>query len=134
MGKHKEISSLEREIESLIWKVVKEREQECLESCSSEKDLLQIIMEAAINDQSLGKDSSKRFIVDNCKNIYFAGHETTSVAASWCLLLLALHPEWQARIRKEVAQVCPNGVLDVNSVMHLKTVCVCTYIYILCSS
>ncbi|XP_030928905.1 cytochrome P450 714A1-like isoform X4 [Quercus lobata] len=123
-GKQKEISNLEREIESLIWKVVKEREQECLETCSSEKDLLQLIMEAAMTDQSLGKDSakSKSFIVDNCKNIYFAGHESTAVAASWCLLLLAIHPEWQDRIRKEVAQVCPNGLPDVNSVMNLKTV------------
>lgn len=122
---------MEREIESLIWKVVKDREQECLETYSSEKDLLQLIMEAAMTDQSLGKDSakSKRFIVDNCKNIYFAGHESTAVAASWCLLLLAIHPEWQDRIRKEVAQVCPNGLPDVNSVMNLKTV-YAIYIYI----
>ncbi|XP_062157195.1 cytochrome P450 714A1-like isoform X1 [Alnus glutinosa] len=122
MRKQKKISSLEREVESLIWKAVKEREQQCLETCSSEKDLLQLILEGAINDQSLVKDSSKRFIVDNCKNIYFAGHETTAVAASWCLMLLALHPEWQARIRREVAQVCPNGLADLNSVLQLKTV------------
>lgn len=122
MSKQKKISSLEREIESLIWKAVKEREQQCLETSSSEKDLLQLILEGAMNDQSLVKDSSKRFIVDNCKNIYFAGHETTAVAASWCLMLLALHPEWQARIRREVAQVCPNGLADLNSVLQLKTV------------
>lgn len=118
----KEISSLEREIESLIWKAVKEREQPCLEISSSEKDLMQLILEAAINDECLDKDSSKRFIVDNCKTIYFAGHEATAVAASWCLMLLALHPEWQARIRREVAQVCPNGLADINSVLQLKTV------------
>jgi len=76
-----------------------------------------------MSDQSLGKDFSKRFIVDNCKNIYFAGHETTAVAASWCLMLLALHPEWQARIRAEVAQHCPNGIPDADSVSLLKTVC-----------
>jgi cytochrome P450 len=122
----KTISNLEREIESLIWKAVKEREQQRLETSSSEKDLLQLILEGAMNDQSLAKDSSKRFIVDNCKNIYFAGHESTAVAASWCLMLLALHPEWQARIRSEVAQVCPNGLADLNSVLQLKTV----YIYI----
>ncbi|KAB1217563.1 hypothetical protein CJ030_MR3G002710 [Morella rubra] len=118
----KEISSLEREIESLIWKAVKERKQPCLEISSSEKDLMQLILEAAINDECLDKDSSKRFIVDNCKTIYFAGHEATAVAASWCLMLLALHPEWQARIRREVAQVCPNGLADINSVLQLKTV------------
>lgn len=121
--KQKEISCLEREIESLIWEAVKEREREGLETCSSEKDLLQTLLVGAMNDQSLGKgkDSSKRFIVDNCKNIYFAGHESTAVAASWCLMLLALHPEWQARIRTELAQVCHDGQPDANSLPQLKT-------------
>ncbi|KAG7967208.1 hypothetical protein I3843_08G087600 [Carya illinoinensis] len=121
--KRKEIRNLEREIETLIWKAVQEREEKCLEtSTTCEKDLMQSILEGAMNDQSMDKDSSKRFIVDNCKNIYFAGHESTAVAASWCLMLLALHPEWQARIRTEVAQLSPNGLADINSILQLKTV------------
>ncbi|XP_061999938.1 cytochrome P450 714A1-like [Rosa rugosa] len=124
LKKQKEISCLEREIESLIWETVKEREREGLETSSSEKDLLQLILVGAMSDQSLGKgkDSSKRFKVDNCKNIYFAGHESTGVAASWCLMLLALHPEWQSRIRTELAEVCPDGQLDANSLPQLKTI------------
>ncbi|KAF5462424.1 hypothetical protein F2P56_018430 [Juglans regia] len=121
--KRKEIRNLEIEIETLIWKAVKEREEKCIEtSAACEKDLMQSILEGAMHDQSMGKDSSKRFIVDNCKNIYFAGHESTAVAASWCLMLLALHPEWQARIRTEVAQLSPNGLADINSILQLKTV------------
>ena len=122
MKKQNEIISLEREIESLIWEAVKERERKCIETSSLEKDLLHQILEGALNDQSLGKDSSKRFIVDNCKNIYFAGHESTAVAASWCLMLLALHPEWQSRVRTEVAQVCGDSLPDADSVSRLKTV------------
>lgn len=121
-NKQNEIAGLEKEIESLIWELVEERKRECSETSSSEKDLMQLLLEAAMTDQSLGKDFSKRFIVDNCKNIYFAGHETTAVAASWCLMLLALHPEWQTRIRTEVAELCPNGVPDADSVPLLKTV------------
>lgn len=120
MKKQNEILSLEREIESLIWETVKERESKCKEA--SEKDLLHLILEGALNDQSLGEDSSKRFIVDNCKNIYFAGHESTAVAASWCLMLLALHPQWQSRVRAEVAQVCGGSLPDADSVSRLKTV------------
>ncbi|KAI5346745.1 PREDICTED: cytochrome [Prunus dulcis] len=119
LKKQNEIGCLEREIESLIWEAVREREGS--ETSSAEKDLLQTILEGAINDQSLGKGSSKRFIVDNCKSIYFAGHESTAVAASWCMMLLALHPEWQARIRTELAQVCPDGLPDANSLPQLKT-------------
>ncbi|KAH7537712.1 hypothetical protein FEM48_Zijuj03G0122100 [Ziziphus jujuba var. spinosa] len=125
--KQNEINSLEREIESLIWEAVKERrEQEISDtsssSSSSGKDLLQLILEGAINDHTLGEHSSKQFIVDNCKNIYFAGYESTAIAISWCLMLLALHPEWQARIRSEFSQICPDGVPDANSLPQLKAV------------
>ncbi|KAL2549953.1 Cytochrome [Forsythia ovata] len=121
-AQQKEVENLEKEIEAWIWEAVNARERECLvETSSSEKDLLQLILEGAIND--VGKDSSKNFIVDNCKNIYFAGHESTAVAASWCLILLALHPEWQARIREEMAQVCPDGTqMDADSLPKMKTV------------
>lgn len=118
----KEIENLEKEIESLIWEAVKERERECLETPSNDKDLLHSILEGAINDDNVGENSSRKFIVDNCKNIYFAGHESTAVAASWCLMLLALHPEWQSRIREEMDQICPDGVLDAESVSKMKMV------------
>ncbi|KAJ4850021.1 hypothetical protein Tsubulata_014056, partial [Turnera subulata] len=120
LKKQNQIDNLEKEIESLIWDAVKERglESTC---ASSKKDLMQLILEGAINDQSLGEDSSRRFIVDNCKTIYFAGHESTAVAASWCLMLLALHPEWQHCIRAELAQVCKDHSLDADSILHLKT-------------
>ncbi|XP_047172016.1 cytochrome P450 714A1-like [Vigna umbellata] len=121
-NKKNEIANLEKEIESLIWELVEERKKECSEaSSSSQKDLMQLLLEAATSDQSLGKDFSKSFIVDNCKNIYFAGHETTYVAASWCLMLLGLHTDWQTRIRAEVAEHCPNGIPNADSLPQLKT-------------
>lgn len=121
-NKQKELKNLEREVESLIWKAVKEREQECLETStlSSDKDLMQLLLESAINDPNLGQASSRRFIVDNCKSIYFAGHESTAVAASWCLMLLALHPDWQARIRAEIAEVCGDNMPDADSITKMK--------------
>ncbi|EEF46810.1 cytochrome P450, putative [Ricinus communis] len=118
---HKIITNLEREVESLIWETVKERERQCSEKASIEKDLMQQLLEEAVNDGEATKFSPKRFIVDNCKSIYFAGHESTATAASWCLMLLALHPEWQSRIREEVNQVCKDG-LDANSISNLKMV------------
>ncbi|XP_038698685.1 cytochrome P450 714A1-like isoform X2 [Tripterygium wilfordii] len=124
--KEKEIKRVEKEIESLIWGTVQERE---LTQCSREdKDLMQLLLEASVNDDTKeGKDklSSKQFVVDNCKNIYFAGHETTAITASWCLVLLALYPEWQSRIRAEYSAFCNNGGLiipDSDSVSRLKSV------------
>lgn len=122
-GQQKKIEQLEKEIESLIWDAVKERDGECL---SGNKDLMQLILEGAMNNVNDDDHVSnyKQFIVDNCKNIYFAGHESTAVATSWCLMLLALHPQWQARIRTEVDEVCRanGGGLDADSLHKLKTV------------
>ncbi|XP_054781984.1 cytochrome P450 714A1-like [Prosopis cineraria] len=120
--KENEVSKLEREIESLIWELVDKRKQEqhSSETRSSKKDLMHLLLEASKSDENVGQEFSKKFIVDNCKNIYFAGHETTAPAATWCLMLLALHPEWQTSIREEIAQVCPNGIPDADSLPNLK--------------
>ncbi|CAL0307778.1 unnamed protein product [Lupinus luteus] len=113
------INNLQKEIDSLIWELVEERKA----SNSSKKDLIHLLLEAVKNDESVGEKFCKQFIIDNCKNIYMAGHETTAISASWSLLLLALYPEWQTRIRAELAQYCPNGIVDADSLPHLKTVC-----------
>lgn len=103
----------------MIWEAVCERK--CQETPLLKKDLLQMILEEAM-DHFASEGESRHFIVDNCKNIYFAGHESTSVAASWCLMLLALYPQWQTNIRNEMFEACPNGVLDVDSLPKLKSV------------
>lgn len=122
-SKHRRIKKLEKEIESLIWETVQQRQKECSKTSSSKKDLLQLIMEATTNDPNIGaNDSSKNFIVDNCKSIYFAGHESTAVAATWSLMLLALHPEWQDCIRSEFAHACPDGHPDMAVISQLKSV------------
>ncbi|XP_022941651.1 cytochrome P450 714A1-like isoform X2 [Cucurbita moschata] len=117
------IKKLEKEINSSIWETVQQRREQCSKTSSSDKDLLQLIMEAAMTESSLpAKQSSKNFIVDNCKTMYFAGHETTAVAAAWSLMLLALHPDWQDRIRSEFAHTCPDGRFDMTLISQLKSV------------
>ncbi|GAB2212322.1 hypothetical protein Drorol1_Dr00020281 [Drosera rotundifolia] len=116
----KKMRALEKEIDTLIWEVVEERvADQSKNTFSTDKDLLQMMLDGAIHDQDLGIHFSKQFIIDNCKNIYFAGHESTAVAASWCLMLLALHPEWQDRITSEASNLChddPDAVLQLKSV------------------
>lgn len=94
-------------MEDLILKVIKDRQEESLKDGKNSKDLLQMILESADADNELHQYIHKtdRFIVDNCKNIYFAGYETTALSASWTLMLLALHPEWQERVRAEAIEI-----------------------------
>ncbi|KAH7654135.1 Cytochrome P450 E-class group I protein [Dioscorea alata] len=111
---NKEILKLEREVNSLILEMVEERK------ASEEKNLLQTILESAKEGFTALDKKAKKFIVDSCKNIYFAGHETTAVAASWCLLMLALHPEWQDLVHAEVTEVCDVLSLDMQSLQKMK--------------
>ncbi|MED6185007.1 hypothetical protein PIB30_052874 [Stylosanthes scabra] len=121
--KENEVSmkEMETEIESLIWELVEERKQECSEKHCLEKDLMQLLLEAAAIDEGLPKNSGKQFVVDNCKNIYFAGHETIAITASWCLMLLAKYPHWQTRVRDEIVEHFPTGIPDADSLPLLKT-------------
>ncbi|RVW95241.1 Cytochrome P450 714C2 [Vitis vinifera] len=119
---NREIWRLEKEINMMILKVVNER----IGAQHGEKDLLQMILEAAKSSSSHnGKPSmdinSDKFIVDNCKNIYFAGNETTAVTASWALVLLATHPDWQARARAEVLEICKGRLPDADMLRRMKT-------------
>ncbi|XP_030496189.1 cytochrome P450 714C2 [Cannabis sativa] len=110
---------LEKQINAMILEVVKQRTE-----AADEKDLLQMIVEGAkacggIDSPSVGLTHDK-FIVDNCKSIYFAGHETTATTASWALLLLAAYPAWQTRVRAEVEEVWKNGSPHANMLRSMK--------------
>ncbi|XP_027337137.1 cytochrome P450 714C2-like [Abrus precatorius] len=112
---------LEKEIHSKILKIVRQRQEE-----THEQDLLQMILEGAKNCKSSdglfsNSISRERFVIDNCKNIFFAGHETTAITASWCLMLLAVHQDWQDRARAEVLEVCGNGAPDASMLKSMKT-------------
>ncbi|XP_070034033.1 cytochrome P450 714C2-like [Nicotiana tomentosiformis] len=108
--------ALEKEIKELILKIVKERRE-----AGSEKDLLQMVIEGARDSKLISNDTLiDHFIVDNCKNIYLAGYETTAVAATWCLMLLAANPNWQQRIRAEVLQICKGRIPDADMIRKMK--------------
>ncbi|CAI9102067.1 OLC1v1000260C1 [Oldenlandia corymbosa var. corymbosa] len=110
---------LKEEIDTMILNVIKARRE-----TQHDKDLLQLILDAANNDGNnnfLPNDvAASWFIIDNCKNIYFAGHETTAISLSWCLVLLAAYPDWQALVREEVLEICGDNPPDVDKVRMMK--------------
>ncbi|RDY01134.1 Cytochrome P450 714C2, partial [Mucuna pruriens] len=119
---NRQIWKLEKEIDSMILDIIKQRQEG---EGTDEQDLLQMILEGANNSE--GSDglsnsiSRNRFIIDNCKNIFFAGHETTAIVASWCLMLLAVHQDWQDLARAEVLEVCGKCAPDASILRNLKT-------------
>ncbi|RVW34684.1 Cytochrome P450 714C2 [Vitis vinifera] len=81
--------------------------------------MAQIIMESAKTGE-LGPSTPDQYIVDNCKDVYLAGFEVTAVATLWGLVLLASNPEWQARLRAEILEVCGGHVPDTNMLGKMK--------------
>ncbi|KAM3323131.1 cytochrome [Capsicum chacoense] len=121
-SKHnREIWRLDKEIKAMMLKIVRARRNP-----TYEKDLLQLLLDAAKGYEESDGDglpadvSAETFIVDNCKSIYFAGHENTAHTASWCLLLLAAYPEWQARARTEALDVCGSELPNDSMLRQMK--------------
>ncbi|KAG4935112.1 hypothetical protein JHK85_050031 [Glycine max] len=111
---NREAWKLEKEVKKLILQGVKERKE-----TSFEKHLLQMVLEGARNSNT-SQEAIDRFIVDNCKNIYLAGYETTAVAATWCLMLLASNQNWHDRVRTEVLEICRGSIPDFNMLCKMK--------------
>ncbi|KAG0487876.1 hypothetical protein HPP92_006687 [Vanilla planifolia] len=119
---NREVWRLNKEIRSLILQVVKEgvvADGGGRRCAAPENNLLRAILRSA--GEAEGGTDAEDFVVDNCKTIYFAGHETTAVASTWCLLLLAIHPEWQRRAREEVVRLCGGRSPDAQTVFKMKT-------------
>ena len=66
-------------------------------------DLLTTLMTA--RDADTGEGMSDRQLRDEVTTLFFAGHETTAITLIWAWVLLARHPEVEARLHAEVDQV-----------------------------
>ncbi|KAB5538120.1 hypothetical protein DKX38_015653 [Salix brachista] len=105
---------LAKEIHSMILDIVKDRR-----GSSTAKDILQVILEGS-EKGGPGESSAHEFIVDNCKDMLLAASEGTAISATWGLMLLASNPEWQARARSEVKQVCDGHLPDLAMLGKMK--------------
>ncbi|KNA19676.1 hypothetical protein SOVF_059410 [Spinacia oleracea] len=116
---NREVKRLEKQVNLMILRVVKERM-----GAESETDFLQKILEGArkcgVQDDITLKIDEEKLIVDNCKNIYFAGQETTATTVAWSLILLAAYPDWQIQARAEVLKAFENGILTANGLRNMK--------------
>ncbi|KAK3160500.1 hypothetical protein QOZ80_1BG0060280 [Eleusine coracana subsp. coracana] len=84
------------------------------------KDLLGLMIKAS-NDK-VSSHITVNDIVEECKTFFFAGKQTTSNLLTWTTVLLAMHPEWQERARKEVLDVCdPHDIPTREQLAKLKT-------------
>ncbi|CAO3593131.1 unnamed protein product [Absidia cylindrospora] len=70
------------------------------------KDLLALMMQQVDDDS--GNALTTKELQDQCLTFLAAGHETTSVAVSWCLHTLAHHQDIQEALRYEIQTAFPD--------------------------
>ncbi|RGB32159.1 cytochrome P450 [Rhizophagus diaphanus] len=114
-------------VERISMKLYEERRQEVKDNKLVGKDLLSLLIminqDLPIEDKMT--DEELKFQI---MTFLAAGHETTSVAISWALYLLAQHPDEQNLLREELVKAFPdklnfNPTFDViNSLEYLNCI------------
>ena len=98
---------------------------------SSDDDLLGLLLQSNTQtDLSDNINSNTRSnemmtiedVIEECKNFYLAGQETTSSLLTWTMIVLAMHPDWQEKAREEVLRVCGKEEPNFEAISRLKIV------------
>jgi cytochrome P450 len=93
-----------RQLDALVYRFIRERTED-------QGDLLSML---------LASEMSPTEIRDEVMTFFLAGHETTALALTWALYLLALHPAAASRVRDEVQMVLNGRAPTVEDVSQLQ--------------
>jgi cytochrome P450 len=96
------------ELDTLIYSIIKKKQEELMAKGdeydpSEDRDLITLLLNSNRDPENLTMHDLE--IVDNVKTLFLAGHETTASGLTFCMQLLAIHPEVQEKAREEVFRV-----------------------------
>ncbi|OMO72111.1 Cytochrome P450 [Corchorus olitorius] len=118
-----ESDKLVKGIHDSIMEIVKKREEKVVqgEANSFGIDFLGLLLNS-FHDPDKNNRLSVQDLVDECKTFYLAGQESINSALAWTVFLLAIHPEWQEKARKEIIEVFGNQNPHSEGIGKLKIV------------
>lgn len=85
-----------KKVDEIIYPMIDAREPD-----ASRDDLLSQLKAAADEQGTM----SRQQLRDELITLFIAGHETTALVMTWCFVLLAEHPEEEAKLHEELARV-----------------------------
>ena len=101
-----------RRLDAIVYKFIADRRA----SGQPRPDLLSMLLEARAED---GTGMSDKQLRDECMTLVLAGHETTALALTWALYLLAQHPEVEATLLQELNDVLGDGTATADDLARL---------------
>jgi cytochrome P450 len=102
-----------RTLRSLVAGMVRERRR----TGETRDDLMHRLMHA--HDPETGRPMNDEQLIDNLLTFYLAGHETTAMALTWTLYLLARSPEWTGMLKSEIARVAGGAPIAAEHIEKL---------------
>jgi len=88
-----------KKVDEVIYGLIKERRSKT----GNHNDLLSLLIDA--KDEDDGSAMSDQQIRDEVFTLFFAGHETTALALTWTLWLIAKHPQVERQVLEELQHV-----------------------------
>jgi cytochrome P450 len=102
-----------RELDQVVAKVVEARRQDG----RRHDDLLDLLVHA--QDPETGETNTDERLRHEVKMLIVAGHETSASALAWCWLLIAQHPDVEARLHDEFDRVLGGRIPTLDDVQAL---------------
>ena len=112
-GETERLQRLRREGDGIVLRYVEERLRQGL----VENEFLKVLLETPYHDTGQPMEQPQAMI--ELLQLIVAGNETSSIALTWTLYLLARHPRYIGEIRDEVASVIGGDPIDYRNLHRL---------------
>jgi cytochrome P450 len=124
--RHRHMKQMVYKVEGLLHEILDGRREAVRKGVASSygNDLLGHMLTAASDgwDED-AVEFNLASVIEESKLFYFAGQDTVANVTLFTLLMLALHPEWQDRARKEVVEILGDEEnFDASVLSRLKVV------------
>lgn len=113
-------------LDNLVYRFIEERRQKIAASADGfdpTGDLLSMLLNVRYEDT--GEGMSDQQLRDEVMTMFLAGHETTANTLTWVWYLLSQHPEVEAKLHNELAQVLSGrapAFADLNDLSYTRMV------------
>ncbi|KAJ6422754.1 hypothetical protein OIU84_027679 [Salix udensis] len=116
-----EFENLEAKIRESFKNMIKKREKDAMfgELDGYGHDLFGLLLNA-YHDSDETRKISLDDLIDQCKNFYLAGQETSASALTWIVFLLSVHTDWQDKARKEVLELFGQQIPSQDRISKLR--------------